>query len=275
MNCEEIKILIIDYIDKKLEAVQLQDFESHLSSCSSCKDELEETKQILEHMNKTEIKQPSAKLKTAFYKMLEEQKDKNQSITKVEPEIVPYRDYVNQQSKSERSLNFYRVAAAVAILITGFLTGYMFNPNNSKEASEMAEIKNEMVEMKAMFFAQLNEESPSQRIAAVQELEQFSKPDQTVTASLIKAMKEDENINVRTAAANALLKYAHDENVKNALIEALDEQKEPLMQITLINILVELDDQRALQPMSKLMFNDSTMEVVRTQAEQGIRILAK
>ncbi|HPZ09504.1 MAG TPA: zf-HC2 domain-containing protein [Candidatus Eremiobacteraeota bacterium] len=52
MNCEEIELLIPDYINGELSIEINQLVEKHLTLCSSCKKNLEETKEIIENIRK-------------------------------------------------------------------------------------------------------------------------------------------------------------------------------------------------------------------------------
>jgi predicted nucleic-acid-binding protein len=262
-------------LDNKLDADTKHKVEQHLAKCNTCSDEVEETMQLMDAMQNRTNKQPSASLKTGFYKMLDNEKNKSSDIVKINPQITRNEEYGQRgQEQTHNKFFFYRVAATIAILITGFLIGYMFNPNRAGNG-ELASLQNDVTQMKTMMFSQLDANSASKRIEAVRDLEKYSKPDEEVTQSLINTMNNDENINVRTAAANALSKYAYDEDVKSALINALDKQKDPLMQITLINILVDLKERKAIEPMKELLLNDSTMNVVRAQAKLGVDILAR
>ena len=59
MSCEEFKPMITGYMDGELSAEQRQQMESHLQSCSGCKEELEKLQQLKEDLAMAKLKEPS------------------------------------------------------------------------------------------------------------------------------------------------------------------------------------------------------------------------
>jgi hypothetical protein len=84
-------------------------------------------------------------------------------------------------------------------------------------------------------------------------------------------MNTDANVNVRMTAMYALTRYSNIENARTALITSLNKQTDPLLQITLINILVEIQDARAKEPLQEILINKDLHEMVKKQAETGLK----
>ena len=74
------------------------------------------------------------------------------------------------------------------------------------------------------------------------------------------------------AAANALTKFANHPLVRNAYLEALKNQKEPSIQITLINILIDIQENRAKILLEEILKEDNNLPVVKEMAKEGIKI---
>lgn len=116
--------------------------------------------------------------------------------------------------------------------------------------------------------------SASERISAVKLSDRVPENtaalDGEITEILIYTMNNDENINVREAASEALFRFRSEPRIRTALVNSLSKQQDPLMQITLINMLVELKEKSAINEMQKLLMDTDTRDVVKTRLEVGI-----
>jgi len=168
---------------------------------------------------------------------------------------------------------WFRVAASFLILISGILIGLKFG-NNSQNEVELLSLQQEVSDVKQMLiFSKLDQQSASQRIQAVNYAREIPDPDYKIVNALIKTMNTDENTNVRMAAIQALSKFSRDKVVVNALVSSLENQTDPLLQITLINILVDLKEQAAVESIKKLLEQQETHETVKKMAEKGLTII--
>jgi hypothetical protein len=170
----------------------------------------------------------------------------------------------------------YRVAAGVALLICGTFIGLLLHAgfNNSYASNELKQLHSEVSDLKrAAMFTMLKEESSSDRIQAVRYVEDLDKPDQNVIEVLVKTLNSDKNVNVRMAAAYALSKFADQPTVCDSLVKSLSLQSDPILQVTLINILAERKEKSALKPIQEIIANRSTMKEVRTVAQNSLRVL--
>ena len=261
-NCKHIQPLLIDFVDKKLDKEKTGFVRVHLESCKSCSEEVDGLVVLFDEMNKIEDEQPDENLKQNFTAMLEAEKQK---VSK--PSIKKTGRKIWLQSPLSQ------VAAGVAILITGMLLGLLFR-TNTDSSHEMAALKNEVNNIKDMLIlSKLDQPIASERIIAASYLEEMTAPDHRVLQALITTMNTDNNTNVRMAALNALAKFRNQQIVGDALVETLSIQTDPIIQISLINILVEMQDTRAVDKMKKILDNNSTNESVKKLAEKGILTL--
>ena len=97
--------------------------------------------------------------------------------------------------------------------------------------------------------------------------------DDKVIDVLIKTLNTDKNVNVRMAAAYALSKFADQRAVCDSLVKSLSNQNDPILQVTLINILAERKVKSALRPIQEIIANKSTLKEVRAVAENSLRVL--
>jgi len=68
----------------------------------------------------------------------------------------------------------------------------------------------------------------------------------------------------------SLAKYRSDTIVRDALVNSLDIQTDPLLQITLINTLVDMREMSAVDKMKKLIEDENTYQTVKELAEKGV-----
>jgi hypothetical protein len=267
MKCEEVELQMIDYLDKNLDENISQEINKHLETCEKCLDELKDTQQVLNLIANDENIVPDGSLRINFYHMLQSEIKKNEGKGKKRTSELFTPWYTN---------SMYRVAAGLALLICGTFIGLLINSGlNTKYASnELKQLHSEISDLKkASLFTMLKEESSSDRIQAVRYVEELDKPDQNIIEVLVKTLNNDKNVNVRMAAAYALSKFGDQRLVIDSLVKSLSMQRDPILQVTLINILAEKKEKSALKPIQEIIANRSTMKEVRTVAQNSLRVL--
>ena len=166
-----------------------------------------------------------------------------------------------------------QVAAGFAILIGGIIIGLNVRSINNS-GTGLADMQKEFIEMKEMLMYSLIEnESPSQRIKAVNYTEEFEIPDEKLINVLINTLKNDEILNVRMAAAYALANNSDNKKVKAAFIYALENEEDPGMQIIIINLLAQAGAKNALEPLNRILRNNETPLLVKDRAVRAIQTL--
>ena len=124
-----------------------------------------------------------------------------------------------------------------------------------------------------VMLSKLDQSSPSLRIQAVNYMNEISSPDPNVINALINTMNTDENSNVRLAATTALSRFTDEDIVRDALIESLTIQDDPMVQITLINIMIGMHETKAKSYIEQIASNENTNKSVKSIAQRGIEIL--
>ena len=90
--------------------------------------------------------------------------------------------------------------------------------------------------------------------------------DHEIIAVLVKTMIYDENEKVRLTAINALERFAHETEVKKALIKALENSEEPFFQIKIINILSSIKEKNSLPALNRIIDDKASQGYVRKEA---------
>ena len=98
----------------------------------------------------------------------------------------------------------------------------------------------------------------------------MDRPDSDVLVALLRTVKFDSSVDVRLAALDALKHFSREGMVRQGLVEALGPQKSPLVQIALIDLLVEIREQRAMDALRVVSRDSSVDQAVRQRATAAI-----
>ncbi|MBP2831317.1 HEAT repeat domain-containing protein [Aquimarina sp. U1-2] len=259
MNCQQIEDLLIDHLDQNLDQETRQNLEAHLSDCPNCISSLQQLKEVFEAIGNDPIELLKKELTLDFEQMLEKEK-----ALLHDPKVVSI------ETKSKYSWKTaLQIAATIALVFSAYFFGK--NQNNESFSKEIAVLEKEKIEMKqTMTISLIENESASKRLQAVNYAEEFEKPGNDILKALVNKMHYDDHINVRLAAAEALAKFSDSEMVRKALIDALDKEQDPSMQIELIQILVSIQEKRAIPSMEKLLQEEKTPDYVKDQVKIGL-----
>lgn len=256
MKEDHVTDFLPEYLDEELELSQKRQVEDHLKVCSYCQKELQELEMLFGAFENEKTLEPSANLQAKFDQILEDEKERIS-------EEVPRENF----SKNKRSYPlsyFLKIAAGIALLVCSYLLGkYQQDQKFGSELSTLVE-ENREIKQTAML-AMLENTSASKRIQGVSYFEEFSNPDEDIIEALANRMHFDENRNVRLTAVEALGKFTTSENVKKSFITALKAEKDPVIQIAIIQTLVRIQEKKAIEPMKSLMANEETEPFVKDQ----------
>lgn len=269
MQCHEAESLLIDYLDAQLHPSDKKPLEKHLQSCPLCRQALEEYRQLFAAIESDKAVKPGPALREKFGNMLQSELNINATAVIVNKD----KEEDSKVVPMKRSL-WYKIAASIILIASGVFIGTLINTNKTNENIQVADLKNEVKEMReTLMFNLLTEESASERIKAVSYADEINNPDSKIVAALITTMNEDKNVNVRLAALNAVSKFSDNRNVSDALIASLGKQTEPLMQIALINILTEKKATKAKEPIQEILKDEKTLQPVKEIAQKGLKLL--
>lgn len=241
---------VIDFLENNRADEEMR---AHTTKCVSCRKKVEEYEMLLESMASAPEQTPPERIAWNFTAALEEEKRK-----------------VNPAA----SFPYWQIAAAVALLIVGFLSGKYLTPDHS---DEMLALQAQVDLLKEISMVNtLKNPSASERIRAVNMIEEDKAPTagKQLIDVLINTLNNDESPNVRYAAAMALGRFIDQEEVRLALAESLKQQEDALIQIALISMLVEAQEKTAIQPLKQIIESDENAAEVKKQARVALEILS-
>lgn len=251
MECNEIKINLPEYIDGKLDVDTAKLISRHLETCSSCAGLHTELKSFLKFTDSFPEFEPPKGMKEEFLEMAELES--------------------NPVVKSIRIPVWTRVAAMILVVFGTFATGYF----SGSKKSEVSELKNEMGQLKQeVLLAGLRDYSGPQKIQAVYEIQSSGNTTEIFVDALVRTMNSDKNVNVRLAAISALSEMMDkNDRIKTELINSLSVQENPLLQISLIQVLTESGVKEAKDKIESISNSENTDTQVKEYAKNMIKTI--
>jgi hypothetical protein len=273
MNCERMKNLLADYLAGELDEKTLAESQAHLAGCAPCREELESLSAIWTKLGVLPKEQPSAALRSRFYDMLEAYKENlGQSGTAVKP-LHFISSWLSRLMPRRPA---YQLVLASMLIIAGLGSGYLLNIGpRSSARTEVAGLKQQVDEMRrTVAVSLLKQASPSERLMGVSWSAQLDRPGDEIIAALLETMDYDSNVNVRLAAVDALYLFYDHPEVKDGLVHSLARQTSPLVQLSLIDLLVGIRERRAAEALGQLIQDHKINPKVKKRAELGLAQLS-
>lgn len=250
-QCDEIKIHLPEYIDGLLDKKTTAEVTEHLEKCDSCRQLHAELSSFLKFTDSFPGIEPPEGMKEEFL------------------EMADLRD-----KKSAKLIHFpawAKVAASILIVVGTFAIGYFSGSKNNEINTLQAELSSLKQEV---MLAGLRDYSGPQKIQAVYEIKSSGQASESLVDALVYTMNSDKNVNVRLAAINALSEMMDkNDNIKTELIKSLTVQDNPLLQISLIQVLTESGVREARDEIESITNNESTDSQVKEFAKNMIKTI--
>lgn len=249
--------MLIDFIDNKLNSVDRHHIEQELVRNPEAYKLYEELKEVMHLMDRSARLEPTQKLKNNFEVLIQEElkAEKKTKTIFFQP-------------------TFFKVAAAVALLLLAGAFGFYIKQQNDIIAKRDEELKVLQLQTQQMLSMMGNDQSASQRIQGVNVSLNFAKADDAIVEALVKTMNEDPNSNVRLAALEALSRFINEKKVRQELVKSLEKQKDPVVQIQLIQLLVKIKEKGVVDDLQKIVDDEGTMHAVKDEAYSAIMKLS-
>ena len=268
MNCEQVKEEFPDYLAKSLGQEVVAVIQSHLAICGACRQELETLESVWSRLDVLEDAQPSPQVRARFYAMLEEHQMELRSHPK---RRVTFLDWVEGWWPARPMWQF---ALGLLLLTVGVGLG-RWSMEKPKQDGELARLRDEVGELRELLtLSLLQQQSASERLRGVSWSSQVQQPEEPVLSALLQTLNSDPNVNVRLAALDALQRVSNLQRVREGLLQALEKQKSPLVQITLIDWLVESKERQAVDVLTRISHEPQFQPKVRERARWGLRQLS-
>ncbi len=204
---------------------------------------------------------------------LKELQELNQLLSELHPIVPPqklqsnfesYLETVIEDVKEPKVFKLSRayirnISAAVILLLSGLYVGQWLQsePTPIKAMSADYTLVNTL----------LDESSPIKRIKGINASHTAENPDWDVVKLLLNTLEKDISSNVRMAAVQGLRKYLNKEDTRIGLIKALDKETDASVKIAIINLLTGAKEQRAIEPLQKIIGGENDLKFVKDEAQ--------
>jgi len=258
MEKNQIEELIAKYNEGLADPSEIKTLERLIESGEVELSRLRELNSLDGQVEKFEGPLPSLELDSRFHAMLADEKKKLASgFTFRFPELNVF---------------LPRFAFASVLIAAGFAGGYWLqNPPADGKVQQLTEQVSELKEM--MMLSLLQKESATERLRAVNLTSEMSNVSDKVTDALFQTLNNDANENVRLAALEVLTTYAMQDKVREGLVRSIAFQDSPVVQVTLAELMVALQEKKSVSELQKLIDSDKTPDDVRRKLEKSVEVL--
>ncbi len=259
MDYKEFKNNSIDYLSGNLSITERQKFEAFLKENPQYHKKFDEEKLFWNDLTE-ETPEATTAMDVNFYTMLNSHKKEH-----------------NKESFLTKTTLFFssnllkRLAYTFAILTVGFFLGKGLNTERETTEETIQFAKKETENVRSQLVLTLLEQpSANKRLQAVSEVTKLNSVTETIIKALFSTLNNDSSVNVRLSAVEALSNYTNIPLVREGLIASILKQKSPLVQITLADLMVVLQEKKAVESFKQLIEEEDVNESAKQKMEESI-----
>ncbi len=270
MKCDKVRDLLPEEWAGSLDAAVKAQIEEHLAGCQACREERECMSQLWHGLESLPVEAAGPGVRHQFYAML---RGYHQGLNLTRPPR-PWLEVIQGWMDVGLRRPALRLGFASLLLVAGFLGGYLIHSGKSGQ-EELATLRDEVHDMRQMVtISLLKQESASERLKGVSWSNQVSSPDPEFLSTLLHTLNYDPNVDVRLAAVDALSRFAGESSIREGLVKSLKRQSSPMVQISLIDLLVQLHERQSIEVFKQLTADPSQNQIVRQRALWGLQKLS-
>ena len=258
MEKKQIDELLAKYNEGLADPAEIKLIEQLIESGEVELTQLRELSYLDNQVQKMESSAPSMRLDEQFYATLASEKRKLKGQSSFTFSLPSW------------SALFPKLAMGTALILIGFSAGYFIqSPDEERQVSQLTEEVSELKEM--MMLSLLEKESATDRLKAVSLTEQMDQASKQVTSALLQTLNNDENVSVRLAALDALRPYSKDGQIREALVRSIAQQKSPLVQVALAELMAELQEKGAIDAFKNILEDGETPSDIKKKIRENIQ----
>ena len=267
MKSKEKSRLIVEYLFNNSKTADKSRMRKFLLENGVMEDELGAFERIAEQFYAMPEAEPGENMKVRFMQNLDEYK---RSIAYKESR-VKYIDSILE--RIWQPVLIKKLAYAAVLFVFGCLAGYWYT-SEIKYKTQLSSMISEMQDMQEVMMLTLIEQpSASDRLRAISISNQITKKDDKIINALLNTLNNDQNVNVRLMAVEALYNFADNPSVRIGLIESITKQESPIVQVALADMMVLLQEKGSVEQLKKLLDRNNLDESVETKLKNSIKLL--
>jgi flagellar motility protein MotE (MotC chaperone) len=277
MTCSSARETFPELLDRRTPVIAHADARQHLAHCPDCQREFAALTQTADALDTMAVPPPSPRLRQNFYTMLEEEKHSAESV----------RLLARREQRAHRATLWRWVLsplAACALLFVGYTLGQRAvpppapSPVAAKDDSTQRELQavreqlaqqrtqlDNMTKLVSISILQQQQSPANERLREVLAAAKSPNPTNKTLEDLVVALTIDPIANVRLRAIEALFPHAEREIVRAGVLAALPRERNPLVQLELIDFIATAQD-RAAAPVLETLTADESLELAVREA---------
>ncbi|WP_165395257.1 HEAT repeat domain-containing protein [Flagellimonas allohymeniacidonis] len=261
MDKEKFEMKLMDYLSGDISKEDRAIFEKLLSENEAYQKEYADLSKAWSHLEALDTPEPSPEMDETFFTMLSKEIGN-------EPRNTFWNSILEIFSQMWKP----KLAYGILLLGIGLGVGYFLNPAESNFPNqEVVAAENEAEEVRQRLVLTLLEQpSANQRLQGVSEANKISKVDSIVVKALLQTLNGDPNVNVRLAAIESLTNYLENPLVRQGLVQSIAHQESPILQVTLANLMVALQEKASIEPFRQLLKEKTLDTTVKKKIENSI-----
>ncbi len=237
------------------------DLEELCGKYPSCTEQLMETYQMWSELEAVSVPEPTTDMRAGFYRMLQE--FEAESVPPGTTRLTTWRARLTDVSP------VFRWALVMLIFGTGVATGLFLEP--ASQSSDYTQQTDGSIQNN--YVALTNHNSAIERLKGVQLIKNIEHPNDNIINALNQVLLKDPNVNVRLSAIEAMLHFSENPRARESLIRAIPYQTSSLIQMTLSEVMLELEEERSVEALRKLLESDQVEVEVKMQVEETLEVL--
>ena len=260
MDQEKFEIRAMEFMSGTMSSSEAKEFERFLAENPEYQEQYKALSDSWELMGGLKAPEPSVQMDETFFSMLSSEIDRSKK----------------KAAKGTFWSGIFTVfrpqlAYGILLLAIGLGMGYYLSSSHQPKTIETTVSNNETEEVRQKLVLTLLEQpSANQRLQGVSEANKFENADEIVIKALLQTLNNDSNVNVRLAAIESLTNYVDNPIVRQGLVQSIPNQESPILQVTLANLMVALQEKASIEPFKKLLKEKQLDTTVKKQIESSI-----
>lgn len=264
MEQKKFDLWMMEYLSDSLEEDARIEFEAFLADNAEYRENFEKLNGTWKDLGKISIPEPTAKMDEGFFDMLNSEIEKTENLKNKSSSWV---------STMAELLWKPQMAYGILLVVMGLSLGYLLKSDTTNTAIETTVVRNPETEnvREQLVLTLLEQPSANKRLRGINEANKIQIVDDKVISALLKTLNNDTNVNVRLAAIESLTNYLDNPIVRGGLVQSIVKQDSPIVQVTLANLMVALQEKKSIEPFKTLMRTKELNTSVKQKLETTIK----
>lgn len=266
MNSQSILMAKISYLSGNSESDLDSEMKTYVANHPELAKELQFVEAFWQQKSEVELEQPSAALDQRFYQMLNQAKvvQNDQQIQSEKKQVVGLGLDIWQWLVSLFSPKPLAQFASLALVFTIGLNMNSFTSSNNQSLAGLQKQVESLSSLVAL--SMINNGSTSERLTGVSYSLQTNEQNEQLNMALMKLLNTDKSTAVRLSVIDALSARASVIYFEAELLDSIDNQRHPMVQIALIRLLVNKGSNNSLSKLKDKSANNQ----ISTEASEFI-----